>query len=252
MKNLFILFALLCACGSYDDDGFELGQDEQAMTIEKVGFGWRSDSTPDQQRQRNCVDNSTTQVCLLPADKDVRYRVVTAGIAADDLTTTNNALTNEGAALNSQTNVWTFAFGSGQGLDLDIAKGTVDNAAGASDIRRYVRLVCNSQSANLTETPSALNGTYARCSKATATVDYDKIHATFGVMGSPFVVDQAVSGAVAQMTGLGLTLATGFVTSTATSGVSKSRSITTTDSCRLNGFNPATPASISTTFNCTP
>jgi hypothetical protein len=258
MKHIIILvlyIALALGCGAPPEE-LELEQLDEGITAQLNGQGWRLDGGQLGNAQKTCVSaGGTGQKCMLPGDKSITIRLDTAGMASSDVTAATASVNSVISSFNAQfsSGGWSFATGN-ISPDLRIVKGTTDNVAGATDIRRYVTLSCALEGSVLTEPPPGYDGTYRRCANVVATVDYPKITASFGG-GSPGavpnVITHAVGSAIAASASAGLIGGNaGRITSQTTSSSAKNITLSSIEQCRVNSYVATSTSSITLQNTC--
>lgn len=251
---MFALAAL--GCGAPADDEIDLGQLDEGITAQLNGTGFRLDGGQAGGAGKICTGSGGTgQKCMLPQDKAVKIRLDTTGMSSADTTSATNAVNGTISSFTSQfaSGGWTFGL-QNISPDLRIVKGTTDNVAGATDIRRYVTLSCALAGSVLTEPSPGYDGTYQRCTNIVATVDYDKITASFGggvPTAVPNVIAHAIGSAIAAATSAGIIGGNGGrITSQTTSSSAKNLTLSTIEQCRVNSLDLSSTSSITLQNTC--
>lgn len=258
MKLIVILFLYalaLAGCGAPDEE-LELGQLDEGITAQLNGQGWRLDGGQLGNLQKTCTSaGGSGQKCMLPGDKAITVRLDTTGMSSADTTTATNAVSGTISSFNTQFSSGGWSFATGMiSPDLRIVKGTTDNVAGATDIRRYVTLSCALAGSVLTEPPPGYDGTYQRCASIVATVDYDKITSSFGggaPTAVPNVIGHAIGSAIAASASAGIIGGNGGrITSQTTSATAKNVTLSSVEQCRVNSYVATSSSSITLQNTC--
>lgn len=248
MARLALVALWMFACGAplEEDEQLDLGQVEQGFSVETNGYGWRSDIGANNLKQ--CSGSDATQVCNVPGSKSLRVQLDTTGMASQDVTKAQTQRDALISAYNTQFSGdgWTVSSVTSNAT-LKIAKATLGNLGGVSDIRQFLELNCVGFT-TLTETVS---GTYRACSSINAFVDYDKLFGTFGDSGMNLAIKHVLGVAMQARLGIGVQSSDSSRISFRTvSGTSaRNSTMTNTEKCRVRALVTG-GGSVSFTNNC--
>lgn len=161
VKLLFTL--LLCACGSADESNSlerHLGSLQLPYTADEYVIGW---DQSDGWRGRYCGGWGSSQVCLLPPDRTIKWNML------DPTPDRNQSAIQASSALTNQIGgSWSWTAGSSNDYDILFYNAALGGSNTSSVISRYIHIACVDGTL-LTE---SLSGTWMTCNRHEAAVDY--------------------------------------------------------------------------------
>ena len=266
MKKLWILFALLFACGAeaegYDDA--EFGEVEQGMVAQAtptLSYGIRNSSD-----RSNCDRTTAGQSCLVPTSKHIKWCVsdgtgqqsmdgTTAARIARVSTETqraiNNAMTKFGWAFthfadDSQGAIdacYNALIAGTVNVQVSLATSGLCSGSGGANIEQYI---CYNPTVGSTVTES-LPGTYKTMSGGIVLVDFDDIIAKVTTTASTDkVLYHGMGHSFEGLIGLGSqTAASNLLSRRAVLPVSNTLGSSSSENCRALNFNVSSPSTFS-------